>query len=192
MCQPNGSWHFESSCGPSPSDGGADGPVDSDGGKCTVTSTSSLPGVSIVFHDPVVCEFTIAQAQAGISIPYDVVIASDVTGVVPEPQDGGKCGQPASSGLILFERLGGGGQSYCLCDTGLCLPTTPPPTTLHAGTYASAFSWDGKNWGGPSDTGNPQVAPFPPGDYTLTVSATGTRGGASFAVSGTLDIHLTP
>jgi len=30
----------------------------------------------------------------------------------------------------------------------------------------------GVNWTGPSDTGNPKGAPFPPGDYTLTVSTT--------------------
>jgi hypothetical protein len=173
-------------------DGGADAPADTGGGMCAVTSVSSLPGVSIAFHPPVACAFTLAQAQAGIAIPYDLVVASDVANVAPRAQDAGGCGQPGSSGLILFERLEGGGQSYCLCDTGLCAPTPPPPTTLHAGTYASSFSWDGKNWSGPSDTGNPQGAPFPPGDYTLTVSATGTQGATSFAVSATLAIRLTP
>jgi hypothetical protein len=125
-------------------------------------------------------------------IPYDVVVASDATNVVPQPQDAGGCGQPGTSGLILFERVDGGGQAYCLCDTGLCLAMPLPPRTLHAGTYATTFSWDGKNWNGPSDTGNPQGPPFPPGDYTVSVSAIGTQGTASFAVSATLAIRLTP
>jgi len=43
---------------------------------------------------------------------------------------------------------------------------------LRKGTYARTFTWDGVNWTGPSDTGNPKGAPFPPGDYTLTVSTT--------------------
>jgi hypothetical protein len=159
---------------------------------CNVTSTSSLPGVSIAFHQPVACEFTLAQAQAGIAIAYDVIVASDVAGVVPKPQDMGDCGQPGSSGLIPFERLQGGGQSYCLCDTGLCRAMPLPPRTLLAGRYTNTFSWDGKNWSGPSDTLNPQGAPFPPGDYTLNVSATGTRGTQSFTVSATLAIRLTP
>ena len=60
----------------------------------------------------------------------------------------------------MFEQLAGNGQSYCLCDTGLCGPASLPPVTLRAGNYAGAFSWDGKNWNGPSDTDNPKGAPF--------------------------------
>jgi hypothetical protein len=161
-------------------------------GGCSVTSSSSLPGVSIVFRTPVTCSFTLAQARAGIMIPYDVVVASDVTGVVPAPQDAGGCGSPGASGLIVFEQLAGGGQSYCLCDTGLCAPGSPSPVTLRAGSYAGVFSWTGHNWGGPSDTGNPMGAAFPAGSYSLTVSARGTQSGASFAVAATLTIVLTP
>ena len=40
------------------------------------------------------------------------------------------------------------------------------------GTYPRTFTWDGVNWRGPSDTGNPKGPPFPPGDYTLTIAAT--------------------
>ncbi len=78
-----------------------------------------MPGVSIVFRSPVTCTYTLAQAQGGIMIPYDVVVASDVAGVTPARQDAGNCGAPGSSGLVVFEQVAGGGQSYCLCDTGL-------------------------------------------------------------------------
>ncbi len=159
---------------------------------CAVTGASSLPGVSIAFRLPVTCTFTVAQALAGIAIPYDVVVANDVAGVILTARDAGGCGQPGNSGLIVFEQLAGNGQSYCLCDTGLCGPAALPPVTLHAGSYAGAFSWDGKNWNGPSDTGNPKGAPFPPGTYALTLRATGTSGGSIFAVSATLAIRLTP
>jgi hypothetical protein len=161
-------------------------------GLCSVTSASSLPGVSIAFRSPVICTFTLAQAQAGIAIPYDVVVASDVADVVPVPQDAGSCGAPGSSGLIVFEQLAGGGQSYCLCDTGLCPPGSLQPVTLHAGSYGSSFGWSGRNWAGGSDTGNPMGAAFPAGSYALSVSAKGNQGGASFVVTTTLTIHLTP
>jgi hypothetical protein len=191
-CQADGLWHLESSCGAMALDSGADAPADTGGGSCVVTSTSSLPGVTIAFRQPISCSFTVSQAQAGIAIPYDVLVANGVADVVPTPQDAGMCGQPGSSGLILFERLDGGGQVYCLCDTGLCLAMPLPPRTLQAGMYANTFSWNGRNWMGPSDTGNPQGLPFPPGDYTLTVRATGTHSAASFVVSATLAIRLTP
>jgi hypothetical protein len=159
---------------------------------CAVTGASSLPGVSIAFRMPVTCTFTAAQALAGIAIPYDVVVTNDVAGVILTPRDAGGCGVPGNSGLIVFEQLAGNAQSYCLCDTGLCGPSSLPPVTLHPGSYAGAFSWDGKNWNGPSDTGNPKGAPFPPGTYTLSVRATGTSGGSIFVVSATLAIRLTP
>jgi hypothetical protein len=174
----------------SPADAAAEG--EDAAGRCSTTSTSSLLGVSIAFRAPVICTFTLAQAQAGITIPYDVVVASDVAGVVPAPEDAGGCGAPGSSGLIVFEKLGGGGQSYCLCDTGLCAPGALPPVTLHAGTYASSFAWSGRNWTGPSDTGNPMGTVFPAGPYVLTVSSKGTVGGTSFVVTAALSIELTP
>jgi hypothetical protein len=186
----DGSMVQDSAAPAAQSEAASDGPDAA--GRCSVTSASSLPGVSIAFRSPVVCTFTLAQAQAGIAIPYDVVVASDVADVVPVPQDAGNCGAPGSSGLIVFEQLGGGGQSYCLCDTGLCPPGSLPPVTLHAGSYGSSFGWSGRNWAGASDTGNPMGAAFPAGNYALSVSAKGTQGGASFVVTTTLTIHLTP
>lgn len=158
---------------------------------CIMTSTSSLPGVTIAFRAPVDCIFTLAQAAAGISIPYDVIVANDVANVVPTPQDVGHCERPGASGLILFERLASAWQNYCVCDTGYCGGGYLPAETLRAGTYGSAFAWDGKNWGGPSSTHNPEGAPFPAGVYTLVVSATGTYWGSTFTVSATLAIRLT-
>ena len=133
---------------------------DASSNGCAVTSQSSLAGVSIVFRAPIVCSFTLAEAQAGISIPYDVVVAQDVAGVTPLPQDGGQCGQPGASGLIVFEQLAGSGQKYCLCDTGLCMPPQGSAVTLHAAEYPASFKWDGRNWNGPSDTGNLRALRF--------------------------------
>jgi hypothetical protein len=162
---------------------------------CTMGGTSTLPGVSIVF-DSQPCTFTLAQAAAGVHIGYQVVVGMSGDSVVPKPQDAGGCGAPGPSGLIVFESLAGGGQHYCLCDVGLCPTPSTTPVPLVPGMYPGSFAWDGKNWGGPSDTGNPEGAPFPPGQYTLTVSAVGDLvlpdPAAPFQVTGTFSIDLTP
>jgi hypothetical protein len=68
--------------------------------------------------------------------------------------------------------------------------------TLVPGSYPGTFKWDGRNWYGPSDTNNPEGAPFPPGHYMLTVSAKGELAlpdpAAPFLVMGTFGIDLTP
>lgn len=160
-----------------------------DAAPCVGESGSTLAGVSIAVAGP--CVFTLAQAAAGIEIPYQVVAVAAVADVRPAAQDAGGCGQPGPTGLILFETVAGGGQQYCLCDTGLCAPAMPL-TTVPAGSFPATFSWNGRNWTGPSDFGNPVGPPFPEGDYTFRVSATGTAGGAAFEVFATYPITLVP
>ena len=164
--------------------------------SCLVGGSSSLAGVSIDFPTED-CSFTLAEAAAGIEIPYDVVIDSAVSGVSSDAQDAGGCDQPGPSGMRDFAQLGGSGQNYCLCDTGFCPPPVPSTTTLVPGVYGSVFSWEGRNWNGPSDTVNPQGAPFPAGTYTLTISIEGSVEDSSstnppYTVVGTLEIVLTP
>ena len=58
------------------------------------------------------------------------------------------------------------------------------------------FEWDGRQWAGPSDTGNRKGDPLPAGDYTLEVSAVGsTRVGVDgpetpFRLAATARIRL--
>jgi hypothetical protein len=160
---------------------------------CLVDAKTTLPGVYIRFA-PQTCTFTLAQAKAGISIAYDVVVDADLAGVVPggQPWQAGA----GASGLLTFELLSGSGQRYCLCDLGLgpALPTVP--ITLKQGTYPMAFTWDGHDWEGPSDTGNPKGPLFPVGTYRLDVTATGTvtdpSGTRVFDVSGAFRVTLVP
>jgi len=159
---------------------------------CDVGQSSSLDGVSVEFTAPITCQFTMAQAAAGIAIPYDIVVAHDVSGVVPVPQDEGDCGQPGPSQLIVFEHLGAGSNSYCLCDVGLCPMTAAAPVTLKAGRYPSVFQWGGQVWNGPSDTGNPKGPAFPPGRYPLSIGAKGALPSGSWSVTATLSLTLTP
>lgn len=164
-------------------------------GDCTTGGDSTLPGVSVEFTTAD-CTYTLAEAAAGIEIGYRFVAAADVPNVFPVPQDAGGCGMPGPSGLIPFAKLDGNGQNYCICDEGLCPGPGGNPVTVPAGSYPGSFTWDGVNWTGPSDFGNPKGAPFPPGDYTLTVSAIGQRDNAGtkedFSVSGTFVVHLVP
>jgi len=162
---------------------------------CVSGGTSTLPGVSIRFPSQP-CVFSSAEALSGITFQYEVVVEQTVT-IVSGPQDWGECGaNPSPGGLPLLPRISGNSQSYCVCDVGLCFPPTPGPTVMTPGVYPATFEWDGVNWIGPSDFGNPKGAPFPPGSYTLTVRGTGQlggdAGGGAYEVVGTFAVTITP
>jgi hypothetical protein len=159
------------------------------GKPCAVTSGSNLAGVHIDIDDSA-CNFTLQQAMAGITLRYNVVVDADVPAVTPQRQDAGGCQTPDASGLFLGENIAGGGQSYCVCDTGLCAPLTVAPVILKAGSYPGTFTWDGRNWSGPSDTGNPKGAAFPAGTYTFRVRASGDASGQAWVVEGSLVFTL--
>ncbi len=152
---------------------------------------SNLTGVTITFP-PQPCTYTLAQVKAGITFRYAIIIDQSVADVVPLSGDAGGCATPGPSGLIAAQAVSGNNQNYCLCDTGLCAPQPQQPVTLQPGGYAGSFAWDGTNWNGPSDTGNPHGAPFPTGKYSFTVSTSGTQGGAPFSVTGSMDFTLVP
>lgn len=161
---------------------------------CEGTSTSDLPGVSIVFP-PQDCTFTLAEAAAGLSFQYTITIAQPVADVTPFPSDAGGCDQPDASGLIPFATIAGNDQSYCLCDQGLC-PGLKTTADLAPGEFPGTIEWSGVNWSGPSDTDNPKGPPFPPGDYEVELRAPGTVGPegktSEFTVLATLPITLVP
>ncbi len=179
-------------CGESPPRGPTPpATTDAAAGPCTVGGASTLPGVTVTFADAP-CTFTLAEAAQGVAIPYAIVVADGLADVVVSPSDAGGCAQPGASGLIIAEAIDGGGHHYCICDVGVCPAPDPTPRAIAAGAYSGALMWDGVNWDGPSDTNNPKGAPFPPGDYTVTIGARGTHAGAAFAVTGTRLIHLVP
>ncbi len=159
-------------------------------GTCTgVGGSSDLAGVCIRF-DAQDGLSSVEEAANGITIPYTIIVEEDVDDVVVLPQDAGLCGRAGTSGLIVFEQLTGGGQNYCRCDEGLCAGPDLTPRTIAAGATTAAFEWTGRNWYGPSDTGNPLGEPFPAGIYTLQASAIGRVDGADFTVSNTFLITL--
>jgi hypothetical protein len=169
-----------------------------DGGSCNGGTSSNLPGVQLAFPDQP-CSYTASEVAAGIEIAYDEVITEALSGLSPADGDAGGCARPDDAGLIVSYRIAGPGQNYCLCDTGLCAPQTSVTTTV-VGSHPRQISWHGRNWNGPSDTGNPEGAAFPPGTYTITLGATGTRhtadasvdAGGAFSVTASRSITITP
>lgn len=156
--------------------------------------SGDLPGVCIRFL-PQQDTFTLAEAQAGVTFEYEILVEADLESV--QPMAGAEtCDQPDPSGLYTSGRVAGGDQSYCVCDVGICPCCDFPVITLAAGVYPGSFEWNGVNWTGPSDFGNPFGPPFPPGDYEVTISADGVWSPngeeTPFALVGTLPITLVP
>ena len=176
---------------PVDTDTDSDTDTESDTDKLTCAGTSDLAGVCIAFRGTGE-RWTLAEAAAGVSVDYAVIIDTAYGEVVPVPQDAGSCGVPGPSGLIVFGVItGGDSQQYCLCDEGRCGGTNDP-VKLTVGSYADSYGWRGRNWFGPSDFGNPEGEPFPAGTYTLKLRAIGQSGGKSFTVVAERPIVLVP
>jgi len=155
--------------------------------ECVTTGESSLAGAEIVFMGDR-CSWTLEEVAAGVEIPY-VITISEEQQITPESQQNG-CDEPGPSGLRQQERIFGMDQSYCICDVGLCGPG-PVVVDLVPGEYEFAVQWDGVNWIGPSDFGNPKGEPFPPGEYTVQVRAVGTAHDVPYEVTANMQIWLT-
>jgi hypothetical protein len=156
---------------------------------CTFEAVSTLPGVSFTLEGNR-CHYTLAEVQAGVEFTYAVIVEDTVKNVNSIPLDAGFCDEMEPSGLRIFEKIHGNDQQYCLCDEGLCMGMGEK-VHMEAGTYEGTFRWEGVNWYGPSDTGNPKGAPFPPGSYTFVIRAEGKYGvGKTFAVNANLEFEL--
>jgi hypothetical protein len=145
------------------------------------------------------CVFTLARVARGVVFHYDVVVDEDLPGYVSRPTMSGVLEYPGASiaGLRVAAVIKGGGQRYCVCDQGgpppfcdlsdggigyrsydeVCAPITVSKGVWHVAwpslIYDDPVAWHGRNWDGPSDTVNPEGAPFPPGDYELNVTIAG-------------------
>ena len=190
---------------------------------CVLSSESTIPGVHIEFPSQP-CAFTLAQASRGVRFSYDVVIDDDVPGYSSRSSSSGVLVYPGSevAKLQVATVIEGGTSRYCVCDQGgpppFCTlqdggfsyeaPTDAGcgPITLEKGvshvTWPSLvwgpgpIDWHGRSWNGPSDTGEPEGAPFPPGDYELKISIAGrlARDGGTVDVgaSARLLVRLVP
>jgi hypothetical protein len=139
--------------------------------ECGVFAPSRVEGLRIEML-PQPCVFTLEQARQGITFRYEVVIERDIAGFETGPQDEGCCLQPGLSTLYAFPEISGGGQRYAGLDWGNCDCAhrgRVKLVRLKKGRYPEAFSWNGANWSGPSDTNRPQGVAFPPGTYKFEV-----------------------
>lgn len=117
--------------------------------------------------------YTVAEAAKGIKIPYKIIVEQDLSNVIPLPYGPSNYTPAGPSGMHPLERISGNGNNYALLDFGLGRPPQEIVKTIKKGTYTHTFEWDGRNWNGPSDTGQPKGKPFPPGTYDLTISMHG-------------------
>ena len=164
---------------------------------CAPTYEGSIPG-AILDLSKTPCAFSISAAKGVFNLGYKLSVESAQK--LSVGGDLGGCPPQASSihgGIATFEQVGGNSQKWCLCDTGLCAPVKPPFTASTPGSYDVAFTWDGMNWSGPSDTGNKPGPAFPAGSYTFSVSVSGEHQlpdgtTETFAAVAKLPITLTP
>lgn len=137
--------------------------------ECETTLETDLPGVTIDIDAE--CAYALADAQAGLQTPYTIVIAQTLSSV----DSGDDCWETPVGGIHVAWRIeGANGQRHCQCDVGPCGEHTPMPTDLVVSETMRQFSWAAFDWDGPSDTGVQFGAAFAPGEYTITVEATGT------------------
>jgi hypothetical protein len=121
--------------------------------------------------------FTLAEAAKGVKIEYTVVVEQDYPGIIALPH-GPSFNDPAGpSGLYPRQQISGKDQFYCLMDFGLGAPPKESAKMIKKGSYQHSFEWDGRNWTGPSDFGNPKGKPFPAGTYEVTVIMRGKVAG---------------
>lgn len=117
--------------------------------------------------------FTVAAAAKGVRIDYRITVARDTAGVIALPHPPSYRQAAGASGLHPLERIEGNGNMYCLSDFGLAFEPQGVPKILAKGDHLHSIEWDGRNWTGPSDFGNPKGAPFPAGTYEVTVTLHG-------------------
>ncbi len=162
-------------------------------GGCVAKHESNLAGVQLRLSSGV-CEFTLEEAAAGITFPYELLVDTAVERLVSPPADDGECGGKEVGGLQVREVISGDDHRFCECDVGHCMPPTPVERVLATGSHRSEFAWTGVSWYGESDTMTPYGDAFPPGNYTVSVVTSGYRmtsaGQVPFRISTTLDISL--
>lgn len=169
--------------------------------ECIPTYSGSIPGAKLDLS-ATPCHFSLSKLAAGFALPYKVVVEKSVALAVNDDNIS-QCPPPKMFGgvntFLTVSGLSDSGlpQNWCMCDIGLCTPKDPPYLPTTPGTYSDNFVWVGKNFEGPSDTGNQPGATFPPGIYEFKVKSTGNfkkpdNSEDFYSETATLKIQLTP
>lgn len=160
---------------------------------------SGTPGAKLA--DEVRIEFprdgytlTRAEAAKGAKLSYKIIITRDLPGIIAMGTPPSYYEPAGPSGMHPHESIVGGGQIYNPTDYGLAPPPKEIVRALKKGTFTHTFTWDGRNWRGPSDTNNPKGPPFPAGTYDVTVSLQGKvvtdRGKVPYVITGKTKLVL--
>ncbi len=170
-----------------------------DGGTTTITGTpcsvegvtGTFPGVKISIRSDK-CRYAVGEPAK-----FTYVVTTDSSAppiVTAASMSCGSCraftdDPMAFTGYVISGTAPDGKtQQYCVCDTGCCAPDQAGSIKLTPATKTGVIEWSGRNWYGPSDTGNKEGAFFPPGSYGVHVSF----GGGTGSVSATLPIEIVP
>lgn len=161
---------------------------------CHGTSTSNLQGVYTEL-DPARCTFTVQEATAGLDVPFTVVAERSIADVEPMVI-GPSCSTPDASGFQTLVSVTGNDQRYCpACDDHSCPDPFMSRLSLEVGCHQGSVHWEALNWSGPGAVGalNPKGAPFPPGDYVLSIHQMGGVGPErAFEMTASMTVTLTP
>ncbi len=139
--------------------------------ECRPSGASTSFGIGLAI-DLERCGFSPAELAATVEFSYTDRIEASDTPVWSSSLDAGGCDRAGASGLKTQERVQGGGESWCICDEGLCFEEPAEFALLERGVFHDSVEWDGRNWFGPSDSGNPSGDPFPR-EHLLVVRAAG-------------------
>ncbi|AUX27293.1 hypothetical protein SOCEGT47_078770 [Sorangium cellulosum] len=173
--------------------GGGDGGgrVTSAGGPCAVRDVEgTIPGVKLSITSSRCVYFMGEHAE----FVYEVTTDASVPPIDIAASTGcGRCTKPSSDPLsfvsyqISGTSVDGEPQRYCLCDVGCCAPDEATTVEVDATVATDTIRWSGRQWDGPSDTGNPEGAAFAPGSYDVVVTF---DGGAQGSVTAKLGIQI--
>ncbi|WP_437326226.1 hypothetical protein [Sorangium sp. So ce381] len=204
----NSGGHSSGSGGSSSSGGNDDTGEDGTGGcgegsRCTPPEDEpcavrdvegTIPGVKISIESSR-CAYQQGEPAEFI---YTITTDSSVPPIDVAASTGcGRCVEPTSDPLSLvsykISGLSGGAdpqpQLYCLCDVGCCAPDEAVTVQVDATSATQTIRWSGRQWTGPSDTSNPEGAPFAPGSYDVEVTFDGKEQGS---VTAKLPIEIYP
>lgn len=154
-------------------------------GPCGVEGiTGTLPGVTLAIHSA----SCVYKRGKPATFTVDVTTSGVPPITIPSSAGCGDC-QGYSTDPLTFTSYNiygkapdGDEQRYCLCDVGCCPPDIEHQVQVEATTKTFTIDWSGREWGGPSDTGNEMGDFFLPGRYSVYVTFRGFDAGNVQAV----------
>lgn len=141
-------------------------------GPCAVENvTGTVSGVTLAIRS----DACVYKRGSSATFRYEVTATANTPPIKVPARTACECSDrtadPAS--LLHWSIHGtspaGDEKRYCICDVGCCPPGPAQKIQLDARESSGTIEWPGREWNGPSDTGNPLGDVFPPGRYEVSV-----------------------